>query len=187
MKHSAVRDTIIATASDLFYRKGYKSSGINEVIREAGIAKATLYNHFRSKGDLCLAYLQSRHASFQKDIDVFCRKEKAGKAQLLALFDFLNEFFKTENFSGCWAMKTISEITTEDERIRGEIQSQKKDLLNFISALLRENYSDKSDTDNLRLSRQLYLLYEGAVAESHLHQDNWPIEAAKEVCDQLLG
>lgn len=187
MKHSAVREAIIATASDLFYRNGYNSTGINEVIREAGVAKATLYSHFRSKDDLCLAYLQSRHADFQKDIDVFCRKAKAGKAQLIALFDFLNAFFKTENFSGCWAMKTVSEITTEDERIRGEIQSQKKDLLDFISTLLRENFPDKSKTDNLRISRQIYLLYEGAVAESFLHQDNWPIESAKEVCDRLLS
>ena len=49
MKHAEVRNRIIETASDLFYRNGYNSTGINQIIAEAGIAKATLYNHFKSE------------------------------------------------------------------------------------------------------------------------------------------
>jgi len=58
MKHGLVKEHIIKTAADLFYTNGYNSTGINEIIKEAGIAKATLYNHFKSKGDVCIAYLK---------------------------------------------------------------------------------------------------------------------------------
>ena len=51
-------ERILAVASELFYRQGYRATGINEVIARSGVAKATFYNHFPSKEDLCLAYLQ---------------------------------------------------------------------------------------------------------------------------------
>ena len=56
VRKSDIRENIVKTASELFYRNGYNSTGINEIIRESGIAKATLYNHFKSKEDLCLSY-----------------------------------------------------------------------------------------------------------------------------------
>ena len=47
VKNSIVKNRIIETASSLFYKNGYNSTGINEIISESGIAKATLYNHFK--------------------------------------------------------------------------------------------------------------------------------------------
>jgi len=79
MKHSAVRQTIIETASDLFYHNGYNLTGINEVIQEAGIAKATLYNHFKSKDDLCSAYLTHKHTLFLTSFDTYVNKRTKGK------------------------------------------------------------------------------------------------------------
>ena len=71
MKHALVKDHIIQTASHLFYQNGYNLTGINEIIKEAGIAKATLYNHFKSKEDICIAYLQYKNASFITEIKAF--------------------------------------------------------------------------------------------------------------------
>ncbi|WP_084598172.1 TetR/AcrR family transcriptional regulator [Flagellimonas lutaonensis] len=55
---------ILKTAGSLFYRNGYHNTGINEIIKHADIAKATLYNHFESKDAICIAYLEHRHRSF---------------------------------------------------------------------------------------------------------------------------
>ena len=94
MKSSPLRQTIIETASRLFYQKGYNLTGINEIIAEAGIAKATLYSHFKSKDDICLAYLEYKNSTFLRDVGAYMEKSKEGKAQMLALFDFLKKFFK---------------------------------------------------------------------------------------------
>ena len=69
VKHSEVKNRIIETASLLFYKNGYNSTGINEIISEAGIAKATLYNHFKSKEELCLAYLRFKDKTFKEEIE----------------------------------------------------------------------------------------------------------------------
>lgn len=180
-----VRQHIIITASTLFYRNGYNSTGINEIISESGIAKATLYNHFKSKEDICLAYLRYKHTKFTYDIKEFCLSKAKGKNQVLAVFDFLSLFFKEKDFNGCWCIKTVSEIPKENERIRTEIQTQKNQLIDFIADLISDNL-DLSKIETETLAKQIYLLYESAVAESHLHQDQWPIDQAKRICEKII-
>ncbi len=184
MPRSSTRQHIVEVASDLFYRNGYNRTGINEVIAESGIAKATLYNHFRSKDEICIAYLQYKHEVFVKDIKAYCDTRPANGRQVLAIFDFLEAFFQDRDFNGCWCIKTVAEIPREDERIRKEIQKQKNQLINFIESLLM----DIKDEDERRdTARQIYLLYESAVSESHLHQADWPITSAKAIASKIIG
>lgn len=183
---TSTRQRIIETASDLFYHKGYNLTGINEIIREAGIAKATLYSHFKSKEAICLAYLQYKNQTFLKDIKAFIQKEEVGKAKILGLFEFLNSFFQDTAFNGCWCLNTISELPKEDVVIRQEIQHQKRGLLSYIQSLIAANLAMQDKEEQITLSRQIYLLYESAISESYLHQDNWPIETAKKSCEKIL-
>lgn len=186
MKHSEVKQKIIETASFLFYKNGYNSTGINEIISESGIAKATLYNHFKSKEEICLSYLDFKNTTFLNDIRTYCRSQTKGKQQILAIFDFLQMFFREKDFNGCWCIKTVAEIPKENERIRNEIQNQKNHFLQLISNLVSENLNGLNKNKADSLSRQIYLLYESAVAESHLHQKDWPIKEAKELCLQII-
>ncbi|MFK7808998.1 MAG: TetR/AcrR family transcriptional regulator [Saprospiraceae bacterium] len=187
MKHSAVKQNIIETASSLFYKKGYNLTGINEIIAEAGIAKATLYNHFKSKEDICIAYLHYMNSTFLKDINQFCKSKKKGKNQLLAVFDFLMQFFKNKDFNGCWCIKTVSELPKENETVKSVIRTQKNALIDFIRDLIEENNIRDTKKEADTLSKQIYLLYESAVSESHLHQDEWPIKSAKILAKQIVG
>ena len=184
MKHSLVRQTIVETASRLFYHNGYNLTGINEIIKEAGIAKATLYNHFKSKDDVCLAYLQHKHLNFKEEIKQFVEERAVGKTQILALFDFLSDFFQSEGFSGCWCIKAVAEVPIEKDMVRKEIQRQKRELIDFIISLVATNMPNIENPDVI--GRQIYVLYEGAVTESYLHQDIWPITSARLICEQLI-
>ena len=186
MKHSEVKNRIIETASFLFYKNGYNSTGINEIISEAGIAKATLYNHFKSKEDICLAYLRYKNTTFIQDIGAFTTSKQKGKTQILAIFDFLQLFFQDKDFNGCWCIKTVSEIPIDNEKIRNEIQVQKNNFIQLIATLVTDNI-DTIEAEKIKsVSRQIYLLYESAVGESHLHQTNWPIKEAKNLCSQII-
>lgn len=185
MKHSEVRSHIIKTASDLFYKNGYNLTGINQIISEAGIAKATLYNHFKSKEDICVSYLQYKNVTFLELINDFCQSKEAGKPQILGIFDFLSQFFKDKDFNGCWCINTISELPKENQKIRQEIQQHKQEFISFIEALVAKNLSLR-DTEVNTLTKHIYLLYEGAVAESHLHGKNWPILSAKTLAEKII-
>jgi len=187
MKQSLVRDNIVKIASHLFYHKGYNLTGINEIIREAGIAKATLYNHFKSKEDICLAYLEFKNSTFLKNIEAFCINLPRGEKQILGLFDFLKMFFKNKDFNGCWCINTVSEIPKENKKIRVEIQKQKQEFISLIEQLIQQNFLNLSSDEKEILSKKIYLLYESAVSESHLHQALWPIDTAKNLCKMLIS
>ena len=51
----AARERIVSTAYALFTRRGVRAVGIDEIISQSGVAKATMYRHFRTKNDLVLA------------------------------------------------------------------------------------------------------------------------------------
>ena len=186
MKQSTMKQSIIETASKLFYQNGYNLTGINEIIKEAGIAKATLYSHFKSKEEICIAYLDHKNEAFLEEVKNFVLKQEEGEAQLFALFDFLKLFYAQESFNGCWCINTISEIPRDNGKIRSKIQEQKQAFLKFVHQLTEANFSQKTATEKESLAKHIYVLYEGALAESHLHQDPWPIDSAKEMCKQLI-
>ncbi|MGH1335868.1 MAG: TetR/AcrR family transcriptional regulator [Aureispira sp.] len=186
MKHSQIRQTIVETAANLFYQNGYNSTGINEIIAKAGIAKATLYNHFKSKEAICLAYLQFKNVTFVQQLQAFFQRYPKGEAQLLALFDFLTEFFEDRDFNGCWCIKTVAEIPKDNQVIKTEIQGQKRQLIVIIQQLVQASFPQKEADQQQSLAQQIYLLYEAAVSESHLHQASWPITTSQQLCAQIL-
>ncbi|KKN84124.1 hypothetical protein LCGC14_0292070 [marine sediment metagenome] len=186
MKHAEVKNRIIETASFLFYKNGYNSTGINQIIAEAGIAKATLYNHFKSKEEICLAYLQYKNIGFLEDFENFTTSRPKGKEQILSIFDFLKLFYQDKDFNGCWCIKTVSEIPKDNEIIRNEIQSQKNDFIALIAKLIINNLEEIKSEQVNSLARQIYLLYESAVGESHLHQQDWPIQESKNLCEKII-
>lgn len=178
------RETIIHTASELFYKNGYNLTGINEIIATAGIAKATLYSHFKSKEDLCIAYLEARDKILLADMQQFCDSKSKGNNRLIAVLEFLVSFFKDESFNGCWCIRTVAEIPRDNVRIRTTIRENKNAFLKFIKALVQENKPLLNTTQQDKLANRIYLLYESAVSESHLHGQAWPIH---ENIDLLKG
>ena len=172
------RHHIIETASELFYKNGYNSTGINEIIKASGIAKATLYSHFKSKEDLLLVYLDVKDTELIKHIKEFCNNKPKGNKRLIAVLEFLVSFFNQDNFNGCWCIRSIAEVSKENQRVRLKIKSNKKKFLNFLKQLVIENKPELSSIKQEQLSNQLYLLYEGALTESHIHNAEWPIETS---------
>src|SRR5215469_1803246 len=59
-----VRDKILATAADLFYQQGIRAVGVDLIVEQAGVAKTSLYRHFRTKDDLVVAFLQRMDHEF---------------------------------------------------------------------------------------------------------------------------
>jgi hypothetical protein len=124
--------------------------------------------------------------SFLVGIKKFYKSKPEGKEQVIALFDFLLGFFQEKDFNGCWCIKTVSEISKDNQLIRSEIQLQKMNFLALINGLVQNCFDSKTAQEIDLLTKQIYLLYESAVAESHLHQANWPILSAKKLCLHVL-
>lgn len=187
MKRVDTKQLILETASRLFYDKGYNLTGINEIIAEAGIAKATLYSHFKTKDELCIAYLDSRSRDLLVQLDAYCNQRPIGKARIMALLEFLIPFFETKDFAGCWCIRTVAEVPLDKANIRNKIKQDKQVFLAFINNLVLINQPHLSPIEQEKLSRRVYLIYESAIAESHLHGEAWPIHEGIDLLGEILS
>ena len=96
------RDKVFAVAADLFYRKGIRAVGVEEIVKEAGVAKISLYRNFASKDDLVVAYLEDRNADFWRQWDeAFSRYEGDPHAQLRAIMTYLAHRTTQPGYRGC--------------------------------------------------------------------------------------
>lgn len=187
MQRTNIKQHIIDVASKLFYTQGYNATGINEIIAKAEIAKATLYHHFKSKEDICIAYLEQRHKIFLEALKDFTSKTNKGRQQLVSIFDFLRNTYREGDFHGCWAIKTLGELPPKNKKILNVIQRQKKELLLFLGETVGDNIANISIAETEKISGGIYLLYEGAITESHLHKNDWPIHLAKSIAPSLFA
>jgi len=173
---SSPKERIIATTFELFARQGYNSTGINQIVAEANVAKASFYQYFKSKEDLCVEFLNVRHNYWFNELKCFVSKEKNVKSKLISSFDFLIYMNRKENFRGCSFLNILSEISSDNVKILNVIQNHKKDLRNYFSELIE-------DKD---LSDHIYLLFESSIIESQLFRSNELIEKSKKIITPLI-
>jgi AcrR family transcriptional regulator len=108
---SAAREDVLDAAYDLFSQKGIRAIGVDAIIAQAGVAKATFYHHFPSKDDLVIAFLQRREQLWTRDwFEAEVNKRGATpKERLLAIFDVFDEWFQRDDFEGCPFLRTLFE------------------------------------------------------------------------------
>lgn len=183
MKKLPVRDRLINTASELFYQKGYNRTGINEILEKAGVAKASMYQHFRSKEEMCVEYLRHMDQQLMKDLSAKVESVPEGPDRVMAVIDFVHEFFFQKNFRGCWSLNTIAEMPHDDLLVNTEIQNQKKRFKAWLQKLVADNLKANRPEE---VANHLYLLYEVALMESHLFRAEWPILTAKGMFEKII-
>jgi len=180
MKQNAIdpKTRILATATRLFYTQGYHATGINQILKEAEVARASLYMHYPSKEDLCIAFLNFRHEYWFKCFREFIDPVTDPEQKLMAAFDFLINMNDKEDFRGCAFMNILSEISPADADIYKIIQNHKQKLREFLASI----HPDHTQL----LKDHIYLLFEASMLESHLYRDQWPITQSKKTVKSIF-
>ncbi|OUS03135.1 TetR family transcriptional regulator [Flavobacteriales bacterium 33_180_T64] len=186
MKKQSVRERIIETASDLFYTQGYNQTGINQIIAEAGVAKASMYQHFRSKEAIAVEYLVARHYMWMGKLEACASKGKTPKDKVLGCFDYLIEWLTEVDFRGCGWQNIITDLPSEHDKIKDQAIYHKNELRRWLRQKLEEGnlYTTEEAQD---LGDQVLILIEGAIILSQIQKNCWPIDAAKKACESLLN
>ena len=106
------RERILEAAYELFAGHGIQAIGVDEIIRRAGVAKATFYHHFASKDDLVLEFLNLREQRWTLAwIEGEARRRAATpEGQLLTIFDLFDEWFHREDFEADSFVNVLLEL-----------------------------------------------------------------------------
>ncbi|GAB4362583.1 MAG: TetR/AcrR family transcriptional regulator [Methylohalobius sp. ZOD2] len=182
-RHSEPAERILKTAGELFYTQGYTATGVNQIISEAGVARASFYQHFPSKKDLAVAYLRRRHRIWFQWLRDHVERETKPTARLSALFNFLADWLPTSGYRGCAFLNMMSESPTLGDEIQAVIEQHKSELRSYIRRLV----AGLDVSPQARIADAVLILFEGAIVESQVMRDSWPIEAAREGVRRLIG
>ena len=161
----AVRERIVDTASRLFYREGIQAVGIQRLIDEAGIAKASLYAHFPSKADVVAEYLTRQSAAFRDRVGrLVLDSPVPPREKTLRLFDFLADWSASTEFRGCPFQNAGAEFPAAGHPVRAVIDRHRAWLREMLGGLVRA----LGVRETAHLAGALLVLADGAAATSAL-------------------
>jgi AcrR family transcriptional regulator len=179
---AAARDRLIAAADELFSRDGIAATPVDEAIRRAGVATATLYHHFDGKDALVAAYLRDRHERWMRRWERHIAAAADPAAALLAIFDALDEWEREGGAArGCAFVDAAAELGDRDHPAWSEISAHKEG----VRARLVEVAQDAGRSDAEALADRLLLLYEGALSALLVGYLERPIAQARAVAEAL--
>lgn len=132
-----IRDRILRSAHDLFYRDGIRATGIDKVIAESAVSKVTFYRYFPSKNHLVLAFLDYRH---QRWINWFAsaleQHGATGGGGLMPIVAAMRDWFDNPIFRGCAFINIAAELADSFPEALALCQSHKQDMQTIIAGLL---------------------------------------------------
>lgn len=183
MKRAEKRAHLMDVAAELFNRYGYHAAGVDRVIAEAGIAKTTLYRHFKSKEDLIVAVLRQIDERFRTEMHQYVVQATPDPGQrILATFDFLEKWFSESSFYGCPFVSAAAEYGDRANPVFQEAKIHKQLMLAYLEELARA--ADLADP--AEVARQICLIQEGATAVAQVTGDPDAAQRAKRMAARLI-
>ena len=160
-----VRDRILATASTLFYERGVRAVGVDLVVLEAAVAKASLYRHFPTKDDLIVAFLEREELEFWAQWDQVTAPRSSDPAgELDALMHWIGERIARSNYRGCPQINVAAELAEQDHPARQVAQRHMQELRRRLEDIAKRLSARRPK----QLGAQLAVLVNGAFVSSGL-------------------
>ena len=184
MKRAEKRQHLVNVAAQLFNSGGYHAVGVDTVIAEAGIAKTTLYRHFRSKEELIVAVLRRIDDQFRERM----RAEVESIApdpndRLLATFDFLETWFFDPSFHGCPFVSAAAEFAEPPNPVFQEAAMHKRLMIAYFEELARA----AGIANPREIAEDIHLLHEGAIAVAHVSGETGAAVTAKALAGMIIA
>jgi AcrR family transcriptional regulator len=165
---SPARTRVLETATRLFYAEGVHAVGIDRIIAEAGVAKATFYHHFPAKDELVRAYVEEQ-SQIQRATAARL-PEASPRDMVLAIFDSIGELGRDPGYRGCPFVNAAAEYPDPDHPVRQAIADHRAWFRELLRNLLAaDGRPDAEQTADLLVALKDGLLV-GADLDDPAHQ-----------------
>jgi AcrR family transcriptional regulator len=132
---SEARLRLLTTASRIFYSEGIHSVGVDRIIEEAKVTRATFYRHFPGKEDLILAYLQGADQAIRDQVETAAGSLPPGDA-IRAIAASITKGIRSPGFRGCAFLNAVAEYPDPDHPVHQLVLAHRQWFLNTINTLM---------------------------------------------------
>jgi AcrR family transcriptional regulator len=129
---------ILAKANELFYGDGIRNVGVDRIIGESSVTKATFYKHYRAKDNLIVEYVTSRHLAVRERMTAIVADSNGPDAALRAIVADIVEEIDRPGFRGCPFINAAAEFPESDHPVRQIVSAHRDWYSDLIAGLMRE-------------------------------------------------
>ncbi|APS20585.1 TetR family transcriptional regulator [Streptomyces sp. Tue 6075] len=157
---SAARARLLDTATRIFYAEGIHSVGVDRIIAEAQVTRATLYRHFTGKEELVLAYLGQADQGIRAGVQAAREGEGSAADTVRAVARFVTGGIQSPGFRGCAFLNAVAEYPDPAHPVHRAVLAHRQWFLETVTSLLAQ----VGDEPAGGAGRHLVMLRDGAMA-----------------------
>jgi AcrR family transcriptional regulator len=167
-------------AEELFYTRGIQTVGMDDIRDRSGVSLKRLYQSFSSKEALVVAVLERRDARWRARLSDSVDRVEGPEPRVLAVFDWLAEWFAEPSFRGCAWINSNGELGAVSSAVADQAKRHKAAFKRYLRQLVAEAGLPPALTD------QLALLAEGAMADAGIFATSSPASQARAAAETLI-
>jgi AcrR family transcriptional regulator len=167
-------------AEDLFYRHGIHAVGMADVRDASCVSLKRLYQLFPSKEHLVTAFLRRRDVRWRADLAAHVSRRRDPGQRILAVFDWLREWFAAPGFRGCAWVNSFGELGATSPAVAEEARRHKEEVRRYLRELTSAAGHPPA------LADQVLLLAEGAITIAAITGSAAPARQARAAAATLL-
>lgn len=195
-RRQALRQAIIQAAERLIVRSGYAALTMDDVAKEAEISKATVYNYFRSKGDLVLELFIYYFEKFYRHIVRIKSESKSATEKLKEIITYFLRFSREKETISRVLMvdkvflKKMRILAGETRRSSSrekdlitEIKKQRERIIKESSSIIAEGMARKEfrSMDSILATRLIEALLQGFIHGRFWNPSRYSLEKETEI------
>ncbi len=183
MPSNETRDIILDVTEKLIYRHGIAATGMDLLVKTAGVSRKSIYRYFANKDELVIAALQRRDGRWMHWLRGEVEQVDGSGARLLAVFAALKTWFGSADFRGCAFINTSGETGNPNDPVRLLAKAHKQKLFEYLLELCTAH----GTPDPGRQAAHLLILIDGAITVALVMGDSTAADNAQCMAQTLLG
>lgn len=179
---SEARARLLSTAGRIFYAEGIRAVGIDRVIAEAQVTRATLYRHFPGKDDLILAYLRDADLAIRAQADAALGAGLTPADTLRAITGAIIGGIQSPGFRGCAFLNAAAEYPSPEHPVHQAVLDHRQWFLDTVTGLMARLPGGPAEP----AARHYVMLRDGAMAAGCLYDPALIGETLRDAVEGLL-
>ncbi|MCG8449654.1 MAG: TetR/AcrR family transcriptional regulator [Pirellulales bacterium] len=182
---TTTQQKLIEAGQKLFYRYGFHSVGLDQILKQVDVTKTTFYNHFESKEQLIQKVIDFNEEGIRQRLreGALGLSGQDSTQQVLAIFDVLQEFFEEQDFNGCMLINAAMAFPDPNDPIHQTAIQNKKALGQLLVDLAKSVGIANAEA----LVEKFHLLFDGAIISRHVFGNRDAAKAGKELAAVLIA
>jgi len=181
------RQRLLDSATNLFTTEGIRVIGIDRILREADVAKASLYSLFGSKDALVISYLENLDEQYRTAWEERTKGMTDAEDKILAFFDLAIAEEPGKEFRGSHFQNAANEYPRPETESEHGIVAACREHRRWMHQTMTDLLTAKNGYPSATQANQLLIFLDGGLAGARFAREVTPLQTARDLARQMLS